>query len=152
MKSVGWTVLVMAMAVAAQADDRPAGGGEGGRMGGHGPRMGGPGNEGQPMAVIGGGDREEILKKFDKDGDGKLSQEERQAMREDRKAEIEARHADMIKKFDKDGDGKLSDEERAAMPQRPMRPGRGGGHEGRPPRPQGEQGGGEMPPPPPPAQ
>ena len=50
----------------------------------------------------------EILKKFDKDGDGKLSQDEVKAMHEARQAEI-------LKKFDKDGDGKLSDDERDAM-------------------------------------
>ena len=48
-----------------------------------------------------------ILKKFDTDGDGKLSQEEGKAMRE-------ARQAEMLKKYDKDGDGKLSDEEKKA--------------------------------------
>lgn len=50
----------------------------------------------------------EILKKFDKDGDGKISADEAKAMRE-------ARQAEMLKKYDKDGDGKLSDEERKAM-------------------------------------
>ena len=48
-----------------------------------------------------------ILKKFDTDGDGKLSPEEGKAMRE-------ARQAEMLKKYDKDGDGKLSDEEKKA--------------------------------------
>lgn len=50
----------------------------------------------------------EVLEKFDKDGDGKLSKEEREAMREERKAK-------MLEKFDKDGDGKLSDSERETM-------------------------------------
>jgi Ca2+-binding EF-hand superfamily protein len=50
----------------------------------------------------------EILEKFDKDGDGKISREERKAMDEERKKE-------MLAKFDKDSDGKLSDEERAEM-------------------------------------
>lgn len=50
----------------------------------------------------------EILEKFDKDGDGKLSKEERQAA-------MEARKAEMLKKYDKDGDGKLSKEEREAI-------------------------------------
>jgi hypothetical protein len=49
----------------------------------------------------------EMLKKFDKDGDGKLSPEEM-------KTANEARHAEMIKRFDKDGDGKLSDDEKKA--------------------------------------
>lgn len=58
-----------------------------------------------------GGDRPvpaEVLKKFDKDGDGKLSEEERKAFQEERKAEA-------LKKYDKDGDGKLSDEEKKAQ-------------------------------------
>ena len=77
----------------------------------------------------------EILEKFDKDGDGKLSAEERKAAAEARKAEMlskydkdgdgklsaderkvamEARKAGFIKQYDKDGDGKLNDEEKAA--------------------------------------
>ncbi len=50
----------------------------------------------------------EVLEKFDKDGDGKISREEHKAMGEERQKE-------MLSKFDKDGDGKLSDEERTAM-------------------------------------
>ena len=44
-----------------------------------------------------------IIEKFDKDGDGKLSDEERAEIRKE-----------MMAKFDKDGDGKLSPEERKA--------------------------------------
>ena len=51
---------------------------------------------------------EAVLKKFDKDGDGKLSPEERKEMHAARKIEFE-------KQFDKDGDGKLSKDERQAM-------------------------------------
>ena len=58
----------------------------------------------------GGGDRADMMKKFDKDGDGKLSDEERAAAREARKAEQEKA---MLAKFDKDGDGKLNDAEKA---------------------------------------
>lgn len=79
----------------------------------------------------------EMLKKYDKDGDGKLSDEEKKAMREDwaknhpeaakRMEEMKARHeayvADMIKKFDKDGDGKLSPEELQAIPPHHGQPG-----------------------------
>ena len=57
-----------------------------------------------------------MIKKFDKDGDGKLNEEER-------KAAEEARKAEMLKRFDKDGDGKISDEERKAMPKRGPRGG-----------------------------
>ncbi len=77
----------------------------------------------------------ETLKMFDKDGDGKLNDDERAAMREqmrknrekkfdtngdgklddtERAAMLEARKAH-VKEFDKDGDGKLSDEERKVM-------------------------------------
>lgn len=55
--------------------------------------------------------RAEMIKKYDKDGDGKLSDEEREAMKKDHAG----RRAEMVKKYDKDGDGKLSDEERKAM-------------------------------------
>lgn len=55
---------------------------------------------------------EHVIKKFDKDGDGKLNEEERQAAREARKEMQKAGRAKMLKRFDKDGDGKLSDEER----------------------------------------
>jgi hypothetical protein len=48
------------------------------------------------------------IEKFDKDGDGKLSTEER-------KAAGEARKAEFLKKFDKDGDGKISAEEKKAI-------------------------------------
>ena len=72
-----------------------------------GKKPGGP--EGRPS-------REEIIKKFDKDGDGKLNDEE--------KAEIRKKMAErsgggrklppfLMKKFDKDGDGELNDEEKA---------------------------------------
>ncbi|MCP5544073.1 MAG: EF-hand domain-containing protein [Akkermansiaceae bacterium] len=87
----------------------------------------------------------EILKKFDKDGDGKLSPEEAKAAREahqkemlekydadedgklsaeERKKMAEDRRAEMIKRYDKDGDGKLSEEERKALPRFRERPGR----------------------------
>ena len=80
--------------------------------------------------------REEMMKKFDKDGDGKLSEDEKAEIRkslgnrkppahilekfdkdgdgklcENEKAEI---RKEMMAKFDKDGDGKLSPEERKA--------------------------------------
>ena len=69
----------------------------------------------------------EAFSLFDKDGDGKLSDDEKA---EARKA-MEARRKEMIGKFDKDGDGKLNEEERkAAMAARP-RPGEGGKPEGK---------------------
>jgi hypothetical protein len=57
----------------------------------------------------------EVVKEFDKDGDGKLSDAERKTMREAMQARMEARRKEMLEKFDKDKDGKLSDEERTAM-------------------------------------
>lgn len=65
----------------------------------------------------GGAPRElppEIVKKYDKDGDGKLNEEETKTAREALQAEREAARKKMIEKFDKDGDGKLNDEERKA--------------------------------------
>jgi hypothetical protein len=48
-----------------------------------------------------------LLEEFDKDGDGRLSPDERTAARE-------ARQAKRIAEFDRDGDGKLSADEQAA--------------------------------------
>ena len=64
----------------------------------------------------------EMLKKFDKDGDGKLSDTEKTTLRaemqnrrgggRDRKQWTAEQRDEMLKKFDTDGDGKLSQEER----------------------------------------
>ena len=63
----------------------------------------------------------EMLKKFDKNGDGKLNDEEKSTLRvemqnrrrgKDRKQWTPEQRNEMLKKFDKDGDGKLSQEER----------------------------------------
>ena len=59
----------------------------------------------------------EILKKFDKDGDGKLNDEEREAAKAAREEMMKAHRAEMLKKYDKDGDGKLSEEEETTMRQ-----------------------------------
>ena len=59
--------------------------------------------------------RARLLEKFDKDGDGKLSEDERAAARNERQEQ-------RLEKFDADGDGKLSEtEERAARTQRKAR-------------------------------
>lgn len=50
----------------------------------------------------------EVLKEFDQDGDGKLNDEERAAMRA-------VREKKKLERYDTDKDGKLSDEEKAAM-------------------------------------
>lgn len=93
-----------------------------------------PRQHGRPGAMI----RAKILKKFDKDGDGKLNDVERAAAKEqfktnhpdlfakadtngdgdispaERQAAREAIRKHIIEKFDKDGDGKLNEQERKA--------------------------------------
>jgi hypothetical protein len=58
--------------------------------------------------------RAEAIRRFDSNGDGELSEEERAAAR----ADWDARSADfrnlMVRRYDTDGDGELSREERAA--------------------------------------
>jgi Ca2+-binding EF-hand superfamily protein len=57
----------------------------------------------------------EMFEKFDADKDGKLSDDERKAMREAMKAQAEERKAKMLEKYDADKDGELSDTEKEAM-------------------------------------
>ena len=57
--------------------------------------------------------RGEIMKKFDTNKDGKLSEEERKNLRNEMSGARTGIPPLLAKKFDKDGDGKLSDEERA---------------------------------------
>ncbi|MBT3201615.1 MAG: hypothetical protein HN350_17065 [Phycisphaerales bacterium] len=80
-------------------------------------RLKGPEREGANRALAAGkfsklrgmaGRQAEFMKKYDKDGDGKLSDEERNAMREEFRKRARER-------YDKNKDGKLSDEERKAM-------------------------------------
>lgn len=70
-------------------------------------------------AILGAGGtsypRRRFLAKFDKDGDGKLSREERRAMFDDARKKREA----LIKKYDADGDGKLNDAEKTKLIQDP---------------------------------
>jgi Ca2+-binding EF-hand superfamily protein len=64
--------------------------------------------------------REEMLKRYDKDGDGRLSEAEREQLRKDR-ATREGKQAqdqsrkEIMRRFDVDGDGQLNDAERAAL-------------------------------------
>jgi len=58
---------------------------------------------------------EAILKKFDTDGDGKLSPDERKAMAEEMKARHEERMKAMLGRFDANDDGKLDEDERKTM-------------------------------------
>ena len=57
----------------------------------------------------------EIIEKFDKDGDGKLNEEERETAKAARGDMEASRRKEILEKFDADGDGKLSDEEKKAM-------------------------------------
>lgn len=57
----------------------------------------------------------ELVKEFDKDGDGKLNDEEAKAAREALQARREEARKKMIAKYDKDGDGTLNEEERKKM-------------------------------------
>lgn len=123
-----------------------------------GPPPGGPEGKDRPKRPH-GPPPAEVIKQFDKDGDGKLNEEERAAMQEARKAKMaemhkamlekydadgdgklsederskarEDRKAQVLKEFDKDGDGKLSKEERDAMPKPPGGPGGPGGRKGK---------------------
>ncbi len=52
------------------------------------------------------------LKKFDKDGDGKLSEDEKAEMRRVMGERRDARQQEILKRFDADGDGTLSEDER----------------------------------------
>jgi len=69
--------------------------------------------------------KKEMLEKFDADKDGKLNDDEKAAMREEVKKK-------MLEKFDKDGDGKINEDERAEM-RKTMPP-----HPGGPKRPKGK--------------
>jgi Ca2+-binding EF-hand superfamily protein len=77
--------------------------------------------------------RKMLLEKFDADGDGKLSEEERAKARAEFTKKHPELHAKMIEKFDKDGDGKLNEEERKAaheaMKERAKGRGKGRGKE-----------------------
>lgn len=59
--------------------------------------------------------RQEYIKRWDKDGDGEVSEKEREAARASYRAESEARRAAFTKVWDSDGDGELNEKERDAM-------------------------------------
>lgn len=54
-----------------------------------------------------------IMKEFDHDGDGTLSQEERSEMHRIMRERREARRQELLKRFDADGDGHLNEAERS---------------------------------------
>src|SRR5262245_36648926 len=54
------------------------------------------------------------LKKYDKNGDGKLDPEEKAAIQKDREAMRKEYMAQLLKKYDKNGNGKLDEDEQQA--------------------------------------
>ena len=77
-----------------------------------------------PSSVLAGkadGKKAKLIAKYDKNSNGVLEADEKQAMRDDYAKDKEGE----LKAFDKDGDGKLSDEEIAAI-----KPGSGKAKEG----------------------
>lgn len=99
MKPITTLTILLGTCLIAGAEGRPdRAGGSGGPVR--------PDNRVRPMDPS-----PEMLKKFDADGDGKLSEAERAKMRET----IEQQHKEKLKQFDTDGDGQLSEAERAKM-------------------------------------
>jgi Ca2+-binding EF-hand superfamily protein len=73
-----------------------------------------PENDGKkPSRGEGRPSREDIIKKFDKDGDGKLNEEEKAELKKKMSEKGRKLPPFLVKKFDKDGDGELSEKERA---------------------------------------
>jgi Ca2+-binding EF-hand superfamily protein len=68
--------------------------------------------EGDVLTKAREGRRAEILKKFDKNGDGQLDETEKAAAREETRKK---REEERLKKYDKNGDGKLDDAEKETM-------------------------------------
>ena len=73
------------------------------------------GSSAQAPAPDQGGWRAKILQKYDTNGDGKLDDQERAAMRANFQAKRAAHRAKMLAEFDTNKDGKLEPTERAAM-------------------------------------
>ena len=94
MKTNAQLILIAALSLTAWTAAAQEGGGR--------PGLGGPGR----------GKR--LLERFDKDGDGKLSPEEKKAAFEQFKANRPEMYQKLLEKFDKNGDGKLDENERAA--------------------------------------
>jgi hypothetical protein len=58
--------------------------------------------------------RVDPLKKYDKNGDGKLDDKEKAELQKDREAARKEYMAQLLKKYDKNGNGKLDEDELAA--------------------------------------
>ena len=69
------------------------------------------GKEGKCHFKDKGSKHSEFLKKFDKNGDGKLDDSEKAVMKQAK----QARHAEMLAKYDTNKDGKLDESEKEAM-------------------------------------
>lgn len=121
MKTKMWMktgMMVAVMGAFTVADAKPE---KGHGAGGQEPGQAGHVEKGKKGEGKGPG-REATLKKYDKDGDGQLSDAELQTLKADRSAAREKgpragkrpSREEMIKKFDADGDGQLNEEERAA--------------------------------------
>ncbi len=75
-------------------------------------RSGGIAPKGDGSGVgVGPAIRKRFIELFDRDGDGRLSEEERAALRED----LKARRTKLMAKYDQDGDGALNESERAQV-------------------------------------
>ena len=57
----------------------------------------------------------EAYKKYDKNGDGKLDEEERKPLQMERQALAKQRQEDLLKKYDKNTDGQLDEAEKKVM-------------------------------------
>jgi Ca2+-binding EF-hand superfamily protein len=80
-----------------------------------GPGANGPGGPRGPGHRLPPQVREKLVAEFDKDGDGQLNDEERQAARAAFQAKMAERHKEALDQYDTDRDGKLSDDERKAL-------------------------------------
>jgi len=109
MKVLTYAGLIMCvLGTVSMVQAKPGGDGEGR------PERKGPGPEARGERP----GREEMLKKYDADKDGKLSESELEQMKKDREGKRgkgRPGREEMLKRFDKDGDGELSDTERAEM-------------------------------------
>lgn len=101
-----------------------------------GPGQGRPGEGRGPGQFGQGPNREEMLKLYDKNGNGEIEGEEREAMMAAFTKQREEREAEFKKTFDKDADGTLNAEEEAAynkaVEERRSRFGNGNRGQGRP--------------------
>ncbi len=112
MKNVKWKIAGLFMALMGAVTLASAGQGEGQGHHRKGDKHGQERDGGRPS-------REEIRDRYDKDGDGKLSESELEQLKKDRDARQDKSgerptREEIIERFDKDGDGELNEEERAA--------------------------------------